>query len=360
MNAISLYVSASRLLFQSDTENPNYTDLYRLVPYLRQSLSCSVCANLLVEPYSPQEVCQHHVCRNCIGGRKNLKPTCSSCKNYHNYQANTQLRILLQCYKSLCNYILATPIVYSSMHNYVHVDAFSNGNTEAHNLAELIDEGAQFHDEYKSNSGLSKSAFSILPCIFTTTSMSNNSQNHSTNVNVIANNSKPTIINTTASSSSSNQINVTPKIEHPTFVRSVVQTTNSVPSVSSTSERKNENTITVVASPNLIKNQPIKTVSNGTALYSVLYTGTGNKITIKRKTDDNNFNTAKTMSTRDMINILNANAPRIQQMPQVQQIQPQISLQQVQPIQIGVRKHQIHFFICFLLLSEIKVICFVM
>lgn len=38
--------------------------------------------------------------------------------------------------------------------------------------------------------------------------------------------------------------------------------------------------------PQQIKNPPpIKTVSNGTAMYSVLYTGIGNKITIKRKTD---------------------------------------------------------------------------
>lgn len=297
MNAISLYVSASRLLFnQSDTENPNYSDLYRLVPYLRQSLSCTVCASLLVEPYSP-DVCQHHVCRNCIGGRKNLKPTCSSCKNYHNYHANTQLRILLQCYKSLCAYILATPSVYSSMHKYVHVDAFSNGNNEAQNLAELIDEGAQFHDEYKSNSGLPKSKISILPCIFTTASSGSTSQSQSNSGSILVN--KPSF----GSQGST--------IENP-FIHTSSNQPICVTSIQSAS--KVNDSLAVVTNPTLTKSAPI---------YSVLYTGAGNKITIKRKTDDNIFTTANTMSTKDVLNILTRNPAKITQHPQIQQIQAQ-------------------------------------
>lgn len=311
MNAISLYVSASRLLFQLETENPNYSDLYRLVPYLRQSLSCTVCANLLVEPYSPQ-VCQHHVCRNCIGGRKNLKPTCSSCKTYSNYSANTQLRILLQCYKSLCSYILATPTVYSTMHKYIHVDSISNGNNVAHNLAELIDEGAQFHDNYKSNSGLPKSAFSILPCIFTSTP-SSSGQTNQTNTNSIATMVKKPVITNTI---------VPPKIDATKFVRisTPTQIMVNTSAISSTSETKEK--FTMVASPTLIKNQSIKTLgTNGTALYSVLYTGAGNKITIKRKIDEANSSTVNTMSTKEMLNILSVNSPKIQQHSQIRKIQ---------------------------------------
>ncbi|XP_075153998.1 male-specific lethal 2 [Haematobia irritans] len=42
---------------------------------------------------------------------------------------------------------------------------------------------------------------------------------------------------------------------------------------------------------------PIKTVSNGSAMYSVLYTGIGNKITIKRKTDGDEDITQKKNTT---------------------------------------------------------------
>lgn len=331
MNAISLYVSASRLLFnQSDTENPNYSDLYRLVPYLRQSLSCTVCANLLVEPYTAENsICQHHVCRTCIGGRKNLKPTCSSCKNYHNYHANTQLRILLQCYKSLCNYILATPSVYNSMHNYVHVDAFSNGNNEAHNLSQLIDEGASFRDEYKSNSGLPKSKISILPCIFTTTSSVSNTS--------LANQSSSTTIMTNNKSTFNSS---TTTVEAPIIHASSSQQ-NSATSLSSSSSKPKDSGFPVITTANLTKTTPIKTVSNGTALYSVLYTGTGNKITIKRKTDDNHiFTTANTMSTKDVLNILSRNPAKITQHPQIQQIHAQKQIKPIVPHPQLIQTHQ--------------------
>lgn len=265
MNAVSLYVSASRILFQPETEDPNFSDLYRLVPYLRQSLSCTVCANLLIEPFSPQDICQHHVCRTCIGGRKNLKPTCLSCRNYQNYQANTQLRILLQCYKSLCKYILASPVIYSSMHKHLHVDGMVNGNNETYSLAELIDEGARFHDDYKSNSGLPKSAFSILPCIFTTTAQQTQ-QTNSSNIVSLANINKCTKISTI----------------------------------------DGKDSVTLMSNTSILPNTPIKTVSNGSALYSVMYAGSGNKITIKRKTDDSGYSSASSMSAKEMLNILSS------------------------------------------------------
>lgn len=91
MNATSLLVSTTRLVLQADARGvgdpSTLSDLYRLVPYLRQSLSCTVCGQLLREPYTPQAPqCQHHVCRGCLGGRKNLKPTCQWCRDYQKYE----------------------------------------------------------------------------------------------------------------------------------------------------------------------------------------------------------------------------------------------------------------------------------
>ena len=68
-----------------------------MLPTLRNSLSCTVCDLLLVEPYTPEEtICEHHVCKSCKGGVKTLKPTCSWCKDYTKYSENVQLRILIQ------------------------------------------------------------------------------------------------------------------------------------------------------------------------------------------------------------------------------------------------------------------------
>eukprot|EP00090_Calanus_glacialis_P025182 TRINITY_DN39232_c0_g1_i1.p1 TRINITY_DN39232_c0_g1~~TRINITY_DN39232_c0_g1_i1.p1 ORF type:complete len:340 (-),score=109.56 TRINITY_DN39232_c0_g1_i1:121-1140(-) len=110
MNATNYYVSTTRLVLQGDPDNPStWQDLYRMLPTLRNSLSCTVCDLLLVEPYTPDETsCEHHVCKSCKGGVKTLRPTCSWCKDYTKYNENVQLRILIQNYKKLCGLIKIT------------------------------------------------------------------------------------------------------------------------------------------------------------------------------------------------------------------------------------------------------------
>lgn len=165
MNATSLYVSTSRLVFQADLEDStSWSDLYRLIPYLRQSLSCTVCGNLLIEPYTPTETnCQHHVCRSCKGRKKKLKPSCSWCKDYDKYVENVQLRILLQCYKKLCEYV-ANSSIYRRL-----LGCNTNSVIGGSNLVDLIHEGSGFKDEFKCSSD-QKSTFSIVPSVYTSTS----------------------------------------------------------------------------------------------------------------------------------------------------------------------------------------------
>lgn len=225
MNATSLYVSTCRLIILADAaDKSSWTDLFRLVPYLRQSLSCTVCGNLLKEPYTPTSSgCQHHVCKKCKGGRKKLKPSCSWCKDYDNYAENLQLRILLQCYKKLCEYFIDTD-VYKTLLEEDEIAAGVNGGTVASSgLIDLIQEGAGFTDDYKCTAGLSKSAYSILPCVYTNSA----------------------------------------------------STQTQVASTSTNSEAR-----TAKDSPNS------RATSNGSPMYSVMYAGSGNKITIKRKAVD--------------------------------------------------------------------------
>jgi len=110
MNATNYYVSTSRVVLQGDPEAAQtWQDLYRTLPILRNSLSCTVCESLLVEPYTPEDTdCEHHVCKGCKGGSKVMKPACSWCKDYSKYYENVQLRILIQNYKKLCGLIKIT------------------------------------------------------------------------------------------------------------------------------------------------------------------------------------------------------------------------------------------------------------
>lgn len=222
MNASSLYVSTCRLIIQSDLDDQSsWCDLYRLVPYLRQSLSCTVCENLLIDPQTPSDnACQHHVCKQCKWGRKKLKPSCNWCFDYNIYIENIQLRILLQCYKKLCEYLMSTQI-YRELAAQVDASSPRNITTSTFSLIEFIQEGAGFTDDFKSTSGLTKSAYSILPCVYTNSS--------------------------TQTTSNANVKSDTPVTNNDTGIQ---------PS-------NNEN-----------------------LLYSVMYAGNGNKITIKRKTTD--------------------------------------------------------------------------
>ncbi|XP_071949671.1 uncharacterized protein [Antedon mediterranea] len=112
MDATSLYITTCRYILNADLNNENSGgDLYRLLPYLRQSLSCCVCTKLLNGPMGPSNpTCQHHVCQGCIGGKKRLRPACGWCTDYSQFVEKKQLRILLLCYKKMCEYIADTPI----------------------------------------------------------------------------------------------------------------------------------------------------------------------------------------------------------------------------------------------------------
>lgn len=221
MNSTNLYITTNQIILKADPKDPStWQDLYRLAPYLRNSLCCVVCGNLLVDPQTPAlGKCQHHLCKKCKGGRKKIKPTCALCKDCTAYTENKTLRILLQCYKKMCMMLINSGIFRHLVMQASNSNVAAGVERGAGNLIMLIREGAAFQDDYQINGGLSKSVYSILPCIYT--------------------------------NSSTQTLQLTPT----------------------------ENT-----NRGVILNSNIQNFStNGNALYSVMYAGTGNKITIKRK-----------------------------------------------------------------------------
>ncbi|XP_030624599.1 E3 ubiquitin-protein ligase MSL2b [Chanos chanos] len=112
VNATTLYVSACRSVLQCDPRDPQaLAELYKLLPFFRQSLSCLVCGNLLQDPIAPtNSSCQHYVCKACKGKKMMMKPSCSWCKDYEQFAENKQLCILVDCYKKLCAYIADSPL----------------------------------------------------------------------------------------------------------------------------------------------------------------------------------------------------------------------------------------------------------
>lgn len=112
VNATTLYVSACRSVLQCDPQDPQaLAELYKLLPFFRQSLSCLACGNLLQDPIAPtNSSCQHYVCKACKGKKMMMKPSCSWCKDYEQFAENKQLCILVDCYRKLCEYIAGSPL----------------------------------------------------------------------------------------------------------------------------------------------------------------------------------------------------------------------------------------------------------
>ncbi|XP_033126965.1 uncharacterized protein LOC117124756 [Anneissia japonica] len=158
MDATSLYITTCRYILNADLNDENSgDDLYRLLPYLRQSLSCCVCTQLLNGPMGPANpTCQHHVCQGCIGGKKRLRPACGWCTDYSKFIEKKQLRILLSCYKKMCEYIADTPISRSLVG--------TNGGTS--NVLALLHEGMAINVDNLEDSD-SASNFNIMSLLQT-------------------------------------------------------------------------------------------------------------------------------------------------------------------------------------------------
>lgn len=106
-NITSLYVATARLIFQAHISNPASWayEVANLFPSLRETLKCCVCQSLLVDPYSPKQLCPHNVCKICLGKKKILSTPCMLCDGNKEHVENEELSLLLVCYNKLCSYI---------------------------------------------------------------------------------------------------------------------------------------------------------------------------------------------------------------------------------------------------------------
>ncbi|XP_052784711.1 E3 ubiquitin-protein ligase MSL2-like [Mya arenaria] len=141
MHALDFYTSICRIVMRADPSVPeSWSELRSLLPCLRQSLGCYVCFNVLYEPMGPNHnVCKHFVCKNCVGGKMRLKPSCSWCKDHWLFVPNPLLKVLLSCFKKLCTYIHNSPLG--------EAICSVNMNGETNNLQSILLEGINLLDQ---------------------------------------------------------------------------------------------------------------------------------------------------------------------------------------------------------------------
>ncbi len=92
----------------SPTRENDLSDLSCLLPYLRQLLTCCACAGLLDNAMISIS-CGHCYCCQCQYKDPLLKIQCRQCRDRTGLVVETQLRIVVECYKHVC-FILADKV----------------------------------------------------------------------------------------------------------------------------------------------------------------------------------------------------------------------------------------------------------
>ncbi|XP_017025955.1 E3 ubiquitin-protein ligase msl-2 isoform X1 [Drosophila kikkawai] len=116
MSAQSVYLKVTRISLRSasNLSKRRVDELNSGIGELRRLLSCVVCCQLLMDPYSPKgKRCQHNVCRLCLRGKKRLFPSCPQCEgcsDFKTYEENRTIALLLLCYKTLCVHLLQSSL----------------------------------------------------------------------------------------------------------------------------------------------------------------------------------------------------------------------------------------------------------
>ncbi|XP_076806970.1 E3 ubiquitin-protein ligase MSL2-like [Clavelina lepadiformis] len=112
-NCTNLYLQVCQTFLTCNYKDPStFEELYKLLPWLRQSLTCCICSNVVTNPMSStQSHCQHFICRQCRGGRMILRPSCSWCKNQDTFEINQHLVVLVCCFHKICELIKNSPIL---------------------------------------------------------------------------------------------------------------------------------------------------------------------------------------------------------------------------------------------------------
>lgn len=104
--ATEVYSEAWSVLLQkcwgvTPVRDEELADLFQLLPYLRQLLTCCACAGLL-ENAMISLVCGHCYCYSCQYRDPLLKIQCRQCRERRGLVIETQIRLLVDCYKRMC------------------------------------------------------------------------------------------------------------------------------------------------------------------------------------------------------------------------------------------------------------------
>ena len=320
LNPLNLYVKCSRLVFNVEPSEvwDDFNEFDGILRKLYESVLCKACESILCEPVIPKKhhfSCQHRVCLDCIGKKRSTPINCKMCCDYTLFEKSHQTKLLIRCFQELCE-LVHTSWIYDYIQRRTNHDT---GQSDKLNLIEIIDAGMNYgqvsivldetsSDENSNSSdatkeplhsvSYSKQAFPNISPLSPVNSFAGTVQSPESFTII----SEPVIPLT--SPPIALPVVSTPVPQIVQYQPPIVQ--SQIPSTSKLTANQHPTAsfikypapirMTTLASTTPLGTKPIMTPmkiqstfsSNTPTIYSV-YTGSGNKITLKRKPPDDNI-----------------------------------------------------------------------
>lgn len=110
---------------------------------LYESVLCKACESILCEPVIPKKhhfSCQHRVCLDCIGKKRPTPTNCKMCSDYTLFEKSHQTKLLIRCFQELCE-LVHSSWIYDYIQRRTNHDT---GQSERPNLVGIIDAGMNY------------------------------------------------------------------------------------------------------------------------------------------------------------------------------------------------------------------------
>lgn len=145
LNPLNLYVKCSRLVFQVEPSEvwDDFDEFEGSFRKLYESVLCKACESILCEPVIPKKhhfSCQHRVCLDCIGKKRSAPTNCKMCSDFTLFEKSHQTKLLLRCFQELCE-LVHSSWIYDYIQRRTNHDT---GQKNRPNLAEIIDAGMNY------------------------------------------------------------------------------------------------------------------------------------------------------------------------------------------------------------------------
>lgn len=147
-NPLNSYINLARIVFSVEPAEPNevwdeFEEFEEKLREFYENLLCKNCKQLLNDPCTPKKQhfsCHHRVCLDCIGKNRATTLNCKMCRDFTLFEKSSQTKIVLRLYKELCELIKGSWI-------YDYIQRRTNHDTGQHSstpLIEIIENGINY------------------------------------------------------------------------------------------------------------------------------------------------------------------------------------------------------------------------